>query len=246
MEYRELLNEFNTYVENSDEYTANDLTDILHEIRTRFTKYDRTRNEGYLEQIEELLQRYRNIANIITNVERNTSAIIPDYGTLFGYHDEEGIPEDVKGVMGESVLEKLHRESGLRDKNNYLHVLFVETFGAWMDERDIVADIRQYSLKFAKGVILDLYGYQYGVYRKSDDEDDDDYRQRIIQHINERFTTPIVKSNNVMFFTCVSNPLTQLTSKNTYLTNDYLCYAPDDIEAYYNDNYITWRDIIWL
>lgn len=249
--YTELHDEYAEYVHNETENTPDDLRELILLIKQKFTLLDKTldtdKQQEYLSDIEDLLEEYRSINSIYDKVISNTASKIPDYDSLlFDFDDEDKKrPNDVYGISGEYMLEQVHRFSELRRKDNEIHQLFVELIGRWIDEYDVVENLRKYSLKNATKEVLDLWGYQYGIYRK-DEESDDDLRQRIISKILGRFTTPYVLENDVIFFTCVGNPHDQLTSKNTYLTNDYLCYARNDIEEYFDKNYITWRDIIWL
>lgn len=251
LDYTELHNQYAEFVHNENEDTPDDLRELVQLMQQKFRLIDRSRNpkdqENYLNEINDLIREYNDKAGIYEKVISNTASRIPDYRTLLhGIDDEEKvIPPTEYGISGEYMLEQVHKLSELRRPDNELHMLFVELIGRWIDEYDVVENLRKYNLKNATKEVLDLWGYQYGIYR-NEEESDDDYRQRIINKLLELFTIPYVLANGVTFFTCVSDPHTRLTSKNTYLTNDYLCYASNDIEEYFNDNYICWRDIIWL
>lgn len=238
--FRELNRQRNTE-------TPQDLIEILDDIELLFSKYNYTSNsqekENYLNDIEEQLQRYDNIKKIIYHIGASVTPYNAD--DLLISEEESLIPKSQYGISGEYILEKLHRESGLRRKDNTIHKLFVELIGRWLDEWDTVEKVRQYSFRFATGEWLNILASEYGLTRL-EDETDDEFRKRLLQKCAEKFTTPTLKSNDVLFFTCVKNPKTQLTSKNTYLTNDYLCYADDLTEEYYDSTYVCWRDIRWL
>lgn len=248
-EYTDLKEKFKELSKQRSVNTPKDLCDILDEIELCFSKYIYTdykvEKEQLLEDISDLLQRYKNIENIIENVSASITPYSSDNLLFDVDNDEQVIPKSQYGISGEFILEKLHRESGLRDKSNTIHQLFVELIGRWIDEWDTVEQVRRFNLKFATGLWLDELASNFGIYRLTD-ETDEELKKRILRKRYERFTTPSLKANDVTFFTCVKNPKTQLTSKNTYLTNDYLCYATTDIEEYYENTYVCWRDILWL
>lgn len=248
-EYTDLKEKFKELYRQKGINTPKDLCDILDEIELCLSKYvysdDKEVKEQLLTEVSDLLQRYENIENILNNVSASITPYSSD-NLLFDLdNDEQVIPKSQYGISGEFILEKLHRESGLRDKSNTIHQLFVELIGRWIDEWDTVDRVRQFNLKFATGLWLDELSSNFGIYRL-DNETDDELRERVLRKRNEIFTTPALKSHGVTFFTCVKNPKTQLTSKNTYLTNDYLCYADDITEEYYENTYVCWRDILWL
>ena len=230
--------------------TPDDLLDILEEIELTFSEYKLAKTEEskeeQLKSIEELIVRYVNIKNIIDNVSVSLTPYAVD-DLLVGLEgsEEKKIPVNEYGISGENILERLHRESGLRRKDNYIHQLFVELIGRWIDEWDSVEEIRKFNLKYATGEWLNELASNYGINRAKG-ETDDSLRERILQKKAERFTVPSLKEHKVTFFSCVRNPKTQLTSKNTYLTNDYLGYAEYPTEEYYEDTYVCWRDIRWL
>lgn len=251
VDYTELHDLYSSFVHSENERTPDDLRELIQLMQQKFRLVDRTtvpsEQNKYLLEIEDLVQEYMDKSEIYEEVTRNTASTIPDYNALlYGVTDEEKkLPPTEYGIAGEYMLEQVHRLSELRRPDNELHMLFVELIGRWIDELDVVEQIRQYDLKNAVKEALDLWGYQYGIYR-NDEEEDEELRQRIINKILELFTVPYVLANGVTFFTCVNDPQTQLTSHNTYLTNDYLCYAPIPLEEYFDKTYICWRDIIWL
>lgn len=248
--YNELNDAFKKLYSQKNPETPEDLVKILEELELTFSEYKlaKTTEEKdiKLQLIEELFVRYANIKNIIDNVSSSvTPYAVDDLFVGLEGSEEKKIPVNEYGISGEHILERLHRESGLRRKDNYIHKLFVELIGRWIDEWDSVEEIRKFNLKYATGLWLDELASNYGIVRENG-QTDDELRERILQKKTERFTTPSVKSHNVTFFSCVRNPKTQLTSKNTYLTNDYLCYADYPTEEYYEDTYVCWRDIRWL
>lgn len=251
VDYTELHDEYASFVHMENEDTPDDLRELVQLMQQKFRLIDRSRKaseqEQYLYEVQDLIQEYKDKAEIYEKVISNTASKIPDYDTLLdGVIDEEKkLPPNQYGISGEYMLEQVHRFSELRRRDNELHMLFVELIGRWIDEYDVVENIRKYSLKNATAEVLDLWGFQYGVYRV-ENETDDHFRQRIVNKMLERFTVPYAKSSGINFFTCVGNPHCQLTSKNTYLSNDYLCQAPNWVAEYFDKHYITWRDIVWL
>ena len=251
VDYKELHDIYAGFVHDKTDDTPDDLQELLVLIKNNFTLLGKTldinKQNEYLNIINDLIEEYKQKSEIYNHVISNTASKIPDYSKLLDgvMDDEKVIPPNMYGISGDEMLEQVHRFSELRSPSNEIHQLFVELIGRWIDEYDVVENIRKYSLKYATQEVLDLWGYQYGIYRK-ENENDDDFRQRIINKQLELFTVPYTLENGVTIFTCVSNPHDRLTSHNPYLTNDYLCYARNDIEEYFDKTYICWRDIIWL
>lgn len=248
--YEELNEIFKQLYSMKNPDTPEDLVEILEELELTFSEYKLAKTssekEEKLQACEELLIRYNNIKNIIDDVSSSvTPYAIDDLLVNLEGSEEKKIPVNEYGVSGETILERLHRQSGLRRKDNYIHQLFVELIGRWIDEWDTVEEIRKFNLKYAKDKWLDELASNYGIIR-SDGQTDDELRELILLKKHERFSVPSAKEHNVTFFSCVRNPKTQLTSKNTYLTNDYLGYADYPTEEYYEDMYVCWRDIRWL
>lgn len=254
-DYNTLYDEYKRLASNRSTETPTDLTTILDELDVVFSNYKRASSSEVeaecLEEAEDLLRRYKDISKVVNHVTLTLNPTNLD--TLFyeigDFEDEETELEKEKviryGLEGERILEKVHRESALRKKDNEIHQLFVELIGRFFDDLDPISESNKYILKYATGIWLDELAKQYGITRYTD-ETDNELRKRILQRFNERFTTPQVRKHDITFFTCVNDPKTRLTSKNTYLTNDYLCYGEDVTEEYFELIWVCWRDIIWL
>lgn len=129
-----------------------------------------------------------------------------------------------------------------------MHRIIRYTVGWWYDNNDAVKNVRQYMIRYAVGEILDAFAEQYG-FTREEGESDESLRNRLLAHFRELFRKDYVTNNNNMkIYTKLQhgNPHENLTSTNTYLSNDYYIYAPDKIRDYWSNKYITWRDIIWL
>ena len=80
---------------------------------------------------------------------------------------------------GESIINRLHPDSPLRQEGNPARTLIMKTIGAWLDNYDVTELYDASFLETATGRWLDLYGNDLSVPRKLD-EGDDDYRTRLV------------------------------------------------------------------
>lgn len=238
---------FKIYKNETDTNSSEELQSIVADIDLLFMKYDRSnkvaQQEAVLEEINLLLSEYGKIRNVIEKNRASSTAIIQETPILLEDEDED--PSIIYGEHGEAILEKLHRESGLRRKDNEIHKLYVELVGRWFDEWDNVSEVRNYMFRFASGRWLEFWGETFGIPRKTD-EDDDSYRNRIIAKFNEEFNTPYIESTGVKFYSYVDDIYRQMTSTNTYLTHKYYAYASPSIKKYIENHFVCWGEIEWL
>lgn len=238
-------------IENRNTETPSDHRELIRLMEQEHDKYnaetDPSKREIYLENLDNYMNIYEDIANIKVNLRKEAVKDAPDYESYF---DNVKLSEDNENIedraIVEEMLERVNLESALRNHNNKVHQIFRDTVGWWFDNNDIITNLRQFNLRFAKEEYLDEIAWQYGLSRKKD-ESDDDLRKRIMVRFQELFKVENVQNSGVKFFTKVmGNPYQYLTSTNTYLRNDYFCYSDYETENYWNHRYITWRDIIWL
>ena len=243
----ELYARFKQYKHNVDEYTSDELQGILSDIEVLFMKYDRAKRVSEqtdcLNEIRLLLGEYEKINSVIEDTRFNSTNGVVDYSVLLEDEDED--PSIIWGEHGEQILEKVHRESSLRRRDNEIHKLYVELVGRWFDKWDSVREIRKFMFRFAEGKWLDFWGETFGIQRELD-EDDESYRRRIQLKFNEEFTTPEMLKHDILFFTYVDDVQQQLTSRNTYLSHKYLCHTSTKNRLYIENTYITGGEIEWF
>lgn len=98
----------------------------------------------------------------------------------------------------------------------------------------------------ADGDYLDLiHGRLYGIKRHVD-EDDDDYRARLVFQARDRMTIPVLDDMGCSVYACVPDfdPTNMLTSRNTSLTTKAIVECPsDEVEQLIKDNMI-WEKVV--
>lgn len=199
-----------------------------------------TRKQDLLVLMDSLLDKFDSIRKIYQTLQENATTKPYEYN-----YEIDRNPMDLDRSLIEEVMERVHMQSGLRRHDNEVHNIFRETLGWYFNELDSVEQVRSFLLKNATGAYLDEYAYQYGLAR-NDNETDDELRARIYAHKKELFKVSDVKSTSVDLFTYVDNPYTQMTSKNTYLSHKYLAHANKNVEDYWFNRYITWREVEWF
>lgn len=242
-----LYAQFKEYKNNVDDYTSDELQGILSDIEVLFKKYDRMKRVAEktdcLNKIRLLLGEYDKINAVIEDTRFNSTNGVVDYSMLL--EDEDDDPSIIWGEHGEEILEKVHRESSLRRKDNEIHKLYVELVGRWFDKWDSVSEIRKYMFRFAEGRWLEFWGETFGLQRNID-EDDESYRKRIELKFTEEFTVPEMLNHDISIFTYNFDVLQRLTSQNTYLAHKYLCHTSTANRLYIERNYVTGGEIVWF
>ena len=239
--------------ETSNKKTPSDLIDVVEKIRTEYERYntstsDKEKNEA-LSKIDIYMQEYDDLEWIFDNLKKNAATDVPKYEIKdYDYEDSQHPDIPIGDVIVDDMLEKVHVESSLRRHDNIMHQIIHETIGWWYDHYNSVLNVRQLILKNASGDYLDELASQYGFYRK-DGETDDELKERIRKHMLEVFRKDFICNQaNLKIFTKTGhgNPNENLTSTNTFLTNDYYIKGSDEDVEYWSNKYLTWRDIIWL
>lgn len=127
--------------------------------------------------------------------------------------------------FGEEIIERLNDNTALKDADNPMRKIILNTIGAFLDEYDNAEYFEQLFLSTAKGDYLDLHGITYKVYRKPD-EDDDTYRNRIVyeslSHLTYNYLIDVYDLNLYTdVYELPSNSITQLTPAQLHcLTSD--------------------------
>ena len=138
--------------------------------------------------------------------------------------------------------------SSSKFKDSDVEAIFNETIGQYFDDMEIrIEDLLDAPfLTRASGDYLDLiHGKLYNLERLPD-EDDDEYRARLMfqardgLHVQELYDLDC----DVYAYTDDFNPETTLTSRNTSVTNKFLIETPSDaVEDLIKDN-LLWQEIV--
>ena len=134
---------------------------------------------------------------------------------------------------GEEIINRMNSNSSLHNKDNPMRKIILNTIGEWLEKYDAQDFYEQFFLATAKEDYLDLQGIQYGVYRKTG-EDDESYLKRIIYETLNHITPDYVENlcdcsvyvntdgmlipTNQYYHSDV--PLAKLTSKNPYINSE--------------------------
>ena len=149
----------------------------------------------------------------------------------------------------EALVDLLPDHSALKDSSNELRKVLDKTVGAFCDDCDVLDFYDQLFLNSARGGFLDLFGRDYGVSRRLD-EDDESYRERIIFEKLEYLTAHNLQEiYGVELFSVVSgfNPSDNtLTSDNTYLTDFYMGVADEDTRNILDKKFILDGSVVWF
>lgn len=152
---------------------------------------------------------------------------------------------------GKSIVEKLHKNSVLRDPNHPMRKIIDYTVGAWLDEYSVTDLFENMFLESATGKWLDLHGKQYGVTRQLD-ESDEDYRKRITYESLNRLTLDyLVNMFDVEVYTAQAD-LTDLeknilVSDNPYISdNGFMCVASSEVKEAVNRKFVLDEEITWV
>lgn len=241
--------EFKTITTLIDESTPSSIRTAFEQLNDEYYKYTHATSNSaksvYHDNIVDLIYHFYEVSRIHEQVLVAQSTNIESYDSLMNTIEAREGFTNMGAEEVHRMLERVHVDSQLRNPNNYMHQFFVDTLGWWFENNDVINLVRKNSLRYGEGAYLDSLAEQYGL-RRNEGESDDDLRIRIKESILEKFTTPTVRSSGVIFFTYNEAPHELLTSHNTYLKNDYLCYASLELENYWNDKYICWWDITWL
>ena len=88
-------------------------------------------------------------------------------------------------------------------------------------------------IETAEGIWLDLLGYIKGLYRL-ENEEDDDFRNRILTSANFQLCVEDIKNLNGEVVCYVEDINRQITSKNDLLSDEFIIDAPKSCKEYIN------------
>lgn len=146
---------------------------------------------------------------------------------------------------GEEILDeyRLNPNSNLSNPESDGYKLIDNTIGWYMDNSNENLFLQTF-IGTATGAYLDLLGRIKGIYRNSG-ESDDDYRERIINLDNLKFSKADLESIGCEIFCYVKEIDKQITSSNPLLSRKYLIYA-DSTAKEWVDKFINNRSFEYL
>ena len=144
--------------------------------------------------------------------------------------------------FAEALFEMLPVKSALNSPRNPGRRVIDDTVGAWFDNYDILEFYNQLFLDTATGRYLDLFGEDYGVYRRLN-ETDKDYLQRIICEKYDNLTPSslaLIFGLKLYSYVPDFNPVNNdLTSDNPYINGaGYMAEADADLQTLINKKFI--------
>ena len=152
--------------------------------------------------------------------------------------------------FGEALFELLPIKSALNNPLNKGRKVIDNSVGEWFDHYDIFEFYNQLFLDSATGKYLDLFGKDYGTFRRLN-ESDEDYLQRIISEKSDSLTPSTLKSifglDLYSYVPDFSPELNHLTSDNSFINqNGYIAEADEDLKKLINSKFIIGEEITWL
>lgn len=150
----------------------------------------------------------------------------------------------------EGIIERLHPNSNLRQKTNPARNVLINSVGALLDSWDLEDFLESPFLQNASKNYLDLHGKDLNVPRKID-EDDSDYRNRIIYEVLGYLTADyLINVYGLTLFSYVDDfnvHTNTLTSDNQYLKpNGLMTIADDEIKSILNRKFVLDEGLSWL
>lgn len=124
------------------------------------------------------------------------------------------------------IKNRLHENSGLQDPYNAVSILFDLTIGMALESFDDFIDdhLLQAFILTSEGAHLDRIGDEYGVYRISETESDDHYRQRIFNSIILTLSIIFIERQGIRNYSKrnrLDDSRIYLTSNNPHTHNVY-------------------------
>ena len=152
--------------------------------------------------------------------------------------------------FGEALFELLSLRSAFNKPNNPARKVIDNSVGEWLDRYDVLEFYNQLFIDSATGKYLDLFGEDYGVFRRIN-ETDEDYLQRIISEKSDYLTPSTLKSifgldlySSVQDFNPLNN---DLTSDNPFINQErYMAEADESLKTLINNKFIIGEEIDWL
>lgn len=151
-------------------------------------------------------------------------------------------------LFGSEIIDRLPDTSGLKNTDSQAYKLIDNSLGEWLDNYANTSYFEQFFINEADGGYLDLHGLTCSVYRKIN-ENDDDYRDRIIQETLEHLTAHYLKSvYGLTVYTYDSEfTINTLESDNPFLANKgAMVVASSETKEVLEKKFVIGDDVEWL
>lgn len=153
-------------------------------------------------------------------------------------------------MYGEAIIDRLHPRCSLRDENNPVRKVLINTLGAILDEFDIQGSLDAPYLQEARGVYLDLHGKDLNVPRRSG-EADDDYRRRlyyeVLGYLTVAYLLNVYELDLFVFVQDFSLTGLTLTSDNPYICGGgFMSIADEETQRILENKFILGSGLTWL
>ena len=152
---------------------------------------------------------------------------------------------------GEEIIDRLGEDCGLRKPGNHVRDLINDGVGEWFDRFVAENDFDNLFLDTATGGYLDLWGKDYGVPRKLD-EDDESYRNRIIYEVLGYLTIPYLLNVYGLTLYTYSEDFdptdNTLVSDNPYVnvSGGFMTVADSDVQASLTRKFVLGTDLTFI
>ena len=151
---------------------------------------------------------------------------------------------------GEGIISRLHENCSLRDENNPIRFIFINTVGAWLDNHNTTELMEGMYLQSATGKYLDLFGRDLDIKRKID-ESDEHYRNRLIYqslgHLTVDYLLNVYDLTLYVFVSGFDVEENTLTSDNQYLNKDgFMSIADAETQQILEKTFVLDSGVIWL
>ena len=150
---------------------------------------------------------------------------------------------------GEAFLDLLSEHSSLKNENNPVRKVIMNTVGEWLDNHSLSDLFDSMFINTANGGYLDLFGRDYNIPRQAD-ETDDDYRQRIIFEKLEWLTVHNLQNiYGVEIYNAFDgfNPQkNSLTSDNPYLSDFYFGIVDESVQKILDGKFVLDAKFLWF
>ena len=151
--------------------------------------------------------------------------------------------------FGEEIIIRTGNVS-LQNKDNPMYSIINHTVGEWLQEKNDEKFFEQFFLNDANDKYLDLFGADFGIKRKLD-ENDEDYRKRIIYESLTNLTVNyLVDVYNLDLYVFVNgfdvNDNTLTSDNKYYKSNGYMAVADVATQQILNRRFVIGSEITWL
>ena len=151
---------------------------------------------------------------------------------------------------GEGIISRLHENCSLRDPNNPVRPIIINTIGAWLDNHDPTELMNGVYLQSATGKYLDLFGKDFDIPRKLD-ESDEHYRNRLFYQALGYLTVDyLVNVYDLHLYVYVEDFDTDdntLTSDNQYINSaGFMADTDDETQNILEKTFVLGSSITWL